>query len=253
MRIVLIGSGNVATHLGRALYHSEYKVEQVYSRSLTNAQVLAAELECDATDDLKTILPADLYLISVKDDALPEVLQHLGSQKGVVVHTSGTLPLVAIQTASEHTAVLYPLQTFSKHKELDFLQIPLCIEASDEATFTLIAELANAISDQVVALDSEKRKALHVAAVFACNFSNHLYAIAESILKDKGMDFDLLLPLITETAHKVRSQSPVQAQTGPARRNDQHIIQEHLQFLQSQPELQGLYKVLSEQIGKKYL
>lgn len=252
MRIALIGSGNVATHLGRALYHSEYKVEQVYSRSLVHANALADELECEAIVDLTQVVEADLYLISVKDDALPEVLQQLGKKKGMVVHTSGTLPLNVLQTASDHTAVLYPLQTFSKHKDLDFLQIPLCIEANNEATFTLIAELANAISDHVVALDSEKRKALHVAAVFACNFSNHLYAIAESILKECGMNFDLLLPLINETAMKVRTQSPVQAQTGPARRKDQHIIQEHLQYLSVNPELRLLYEVLSKQITSKY-
>ncbi len=252
MRIVLIGSGNVATHLGRALYHSEYKVVQVYSPTLANAQLLATELECTATDSLEKLADADIYLLSVKDDAVAQVVHQLGATAAIVCHTSGTLPLSVLESVSSNTGVLYPLQTFSKHKPLHFLQIPLCVEASNIYTQEVVNVLATTISDRVVQLDSQKRKTLHVAAVFACNFTNHLYATAANILAEKGMDFDLLIPLITETAMKMHSQTPDAAQTGPARRNDQKTIQEHLDYLRSDLQLQELYKLLSEQIVQKY-
>lgn len=252
MRVVLIGSGNVATHLGKALFHSEYNVVQVYSRNKANAELLANELECEATDNLQLLEEADIYLLSVKDDALPAVLKEMGPKAGLLIHTSGTLPLELIRPFALHTAVVYPLQTFSKHKALDFLQIPIFTEASGPESAQMVNALANAISDTVLELSSEQRKHLHVAAVFACNFTNELYAIAADILKSHQLDFDLLRPLIQETAAKVQSQLPEAVQTGPARRGDTATLAEHQKSLQTNPEWQELYTVLTDGIRKRY-
>lgn len=252
MRIVLLGSGNVANHLGKALYHSEYAVVQVYSRSLEHAQSLAAELECAATDQLDQLFSADCYILAVKDDAIAALAQALPEAGKIVLHTSGSVPLSVVQKYHPHAGVLYPLQTFSKKRAVDFLQVPLCIEASNEITLEKLSLLANAISDEVIEMDSAKRKALHVAAVVAANFSNHLYLQAQTILQEQGLDMDILLPLIKESVAKLSTQSPFEAQTGPARRNDQEVIAQHLAFLESKKGLQELYRVLTASIVETY-
>jgi len=249
MRIVLLGSGNVATHLAKALIAKDEDVFQVYSKSLVNAQALANQIGAQSTDNLAEIDQlADLYIISVKDDAIEEVASSLKSVKGLVVHTSGTVDIQVLTSHVQQAGVFYPLQTFSKVKDVSFDHLPLCIEAVNDDLLVKLKYLALKLSSQVYEIDGEKRKVLHVAAVFACNFANHLYAIANEILAKNKLDFNIIRPLIAETADKVMTNFPAQVQTGPAVRNDKTTMNKHLAMLTDKPELQNIYQLLSDSI-----
>lgn len=251
MNITGIGSGNVATHLLSALHAAGHRILQVYSPQAAHAQVLASKLAAEAISDPRQItLDADIYIISVKDDAVKEVAASLSVPGRIVVHTSGGLSLNELSACSEHHGVFYPLQTFSRNRELNFREIPVFIEASDAFTLEALQTLAGSVSDQVFEADSERRMILHVAAVFAGNFSNHLYALSAAFLEEKGLSFDILRPLIRETTAKISTLSPADAQTGPAARKDFHLMQHHLQVLADQPHLQHIYKLLSDSIMK---
>jgi len=249
MRIVLLGSGNVATHLAKALIAKDEDVFQVYSKSLVNAQALANQIGAQSTDNLAEIDQlADLYIISVKDDAIEEVASSLKSVKGLVVHTSGTVDIQVLTSHVQQAGVFYPLQTFSKVKDVSFDHLPLCIEAVNDDLLVKLKHLALKLSSQVYEIDGEKRKVLHLAAVFACNFANHLYAIANEILAKNKLDFNIIRPLIAETADKVMTNFPAQVQTGPAVRNDKTTMNKHLAMLTDKPELQNIYQLLSDSI-----
>jgi len=249
MKIVLLGSGNVATHLAKALKAKGEDVVQVYSPNLNNAKSLADLIAGEAVNDLNAINQhADLYIISVKDDAIEEVAKSLKNVRGLVVHTSGTTDISILSTHVKKAGVFYPLQTFSKGKEVSFENIPLCIEANDKSELIILNKLAAKISRQVYQLDGDKRKVLHLAAVFACNFPNHLYALANKILNQNGLDFEIIRPLIAETADKVMSNLPENVQTGPAVRADESTLNKHLSMLTDMPELQNIYQTLSDSI-----
>ncbi|WP_316738224.1 F420-dependent NADP oxidoreductase [Pedobacter aquatilis] len=249
MDVVLLGSGNVATHLAKALVAKGEKIVQVYSQNLNNAQQLASEIGAGAVSNFADLLHnADLYIISVKDDAIDEVASQLKNVEGLVVHTSGTTDVKVLSKHGLNSGVFYPLQTFSKNKAVSFDNIPLCIEAEKETDLNLLENLANKISNRVYKLDGEKRKVLHLTAVFACNFPNHLYALSAKILEDNNLEFDILRPLIFETADKVMTNLPIDVQTGPAVRNDQNTINEHLKMLNNLPQLQDIYQTLSNSI-----
>lgn len=250
MDIVLLGSGNVATHLGGALVAAGHRVKQVYSRTGEHVQVLAATLGATATTDLATIdVQADIYIIAVNDDALAEVAAQLPNiLQGTVVHTAGSVDMAVLAAYAAEYGVLYPLQTFSKVKAVDFSTVPLAVEASGKAALVRLEALANSLSKRVFRCDSKQRLSLHVAAVFACNFSNHLYTIAADILNEYGLDFDLIRPLILETAQKVMEHQPKDVQTGPAVRNDIHTMAKHLELLEANPSLAQLYRLVSKQI-----
>lgn len=253
MTVVLLGSGNVATHLGRTLTGKGYRVLQVYSRTRAHARSLADALAAEAIDDLAQLnTTADIYIVAVNDDAIPSVLSQLpASLEGIVVHTAGS---VAINVFEGHVArygVLYPVQTFSVAKKIDFSAIPLAIEASDGEVMDRLRVLANGLSNRVFDCDTNQRLSLHVAAVFACNFTNHLYAIATDILRDNQLDIDLIRPLILETAEKVMTHEPKDVQTGPAVRNDHETQQKHLDLLKGKPDRAALYRLLSQLIGKE--
>jgi predicted short-subunit dehydrogenase-like oxidoreductase (DUF2520 family) len=249
MKIVLLGSGNVATHLTKALKAKGEDLVQVYSPNLGNAQLLADSILAEAVNDLTEIKQdADLYIISVKDDAIESVAKSLKNVTGLVVHTSGTTDIRVLSSQVEKSGVFYPLQTFSKDKEVSFDNIPLCIEASDKDQLTILSDLATKISLQVYEMDGEKRKVLHLAAVFACNFPNHLYALANKILNQNGLNFEIIRPLIAETADKVMSNLPENVQTGPAVRDDESTLNKHLSMLTDMPELQNIYQTLSDSI-----
>ncbi|WP_426328312.1 Rossmann-like and DUF2520 domain-containing protein [Pedobacter sp. R-06] len=249
MKIVLLGSGNVATHLGKALKAKSEDVVQVYSPNLNHAKLLADLIAAEAVNDLNEVKQnADLYIISVKDDAIETIAKSLKNVNGLVVHTSGTTDIHILSSQVKKAGVFYPLQTFSKGKEISFENIPLCIEASDESQLTILNNLATKISRQVYQLGGEKRKVLHLAAVFACNFPNHLYALANKILSQNGLDFEIIRPLIAETADKVMSNLPENVQTGPAVRNDESTLNKHLSMLTDTPELQNIYQTLSDSI-----
>ncbi|KRT16021.1 oxidoreductase [Pedobacter ginsenosidimutans] len=249
MKIVLLGSGNVATHLAKALKAKGEDVVQVYSPNLNNAKLLADLIAAEAVDDLNEVKQhADLYIISVKDDAIETIAKSLKNVSGLVVHTSGTTDINILSSAVKKAGVFYPLQTFSKGKEVSFENIPLCIEANDESQLTILNNLAIKISRQVYQLGGEKRKVLHLAAVFACNFPNHLYALANKILSQNDLDFEIIRPLIAETADKVMGNLPENVQTGPAVRADESTLNKHLSMLTDMPELQNIYQTLSDSI-----
>lgn len=249
MKIVLLGSGNVATHLAKALKSKGEEIVQVYSQNLDNATLLAQSIATDAIGDLNEINQnADLYIISVKDDAIESVAKSLKNVTGLVVHTSGTTDINILSSQVTKAGVFYPLQTFSKSKEVSFENIPLCIEANDDSQLTILSNLAAKISREVYKLNGEKRKVLHLAAVFACNFPNHLYALANKILSQNGLDFEIIRPLIAETADKVMSNLPENVQTGPAVRADESTLNKHLSMLTDMPELQNIYQTLSDSI-----
>ncbi|MDB5031231.1 Rossmann-like and DUF2520 domain-containing protein [Mucilaginibacter sp.] len=251
MHTTIIGSGNVATHLAAAFKNAGHRIVQVYSRNMQNAALLAYHVKAEPIDDITNIDPnTDLFVIAIKDDAIGLIAEQLASYKKLMVHTSGATDLYTLLAFSDNVGVFYPLQTFSKTKEVDFRNVPLCIEAADENIAKQLTALAQTISNKVYLIDSAQRKILHLAAVFACNFPNYLYTIAQQILAQHQLDFELLRPLILETAQKVQVGLPATMQTGPAARNDGITMNNHLQLLKDTPHLQELYTLLSQDIIK---
>jgi len=249
MKIVLLGSGNVATHLAKVLKAKGEDVVQVYSPNVKHAKVLAEAVEAEGINDLNGVeQQADLYIISVKDDAIESVAKSLKNVTGLVVHTAGSVDIDILSSQVKNAGVFYPLQTFSKDKEVSFENIPLCIEANGENQLTILRNLAAKMSKEVHELNGEKRKVLHLAAVFACNFPNHLYALANKILNQNDLDFEIIRPLIAETADKVMHNLPEKVQTGPAVRADENTLTKHLSMLTNMPELQNIYQTLSNSI-----
>ena len=236
-RINIIGRGNVATHLYKAL---KGKADCV----IVNPHTLE-ELDNDA----------DFSLISVSDSAISSVLQSLPQLKGIVAHTSGSTDISVFKqtewegaSALHKCGVFYPLQTFSKEKEIIYSEIPLFIEAYTSECEKKLIDLGNLISDKTYPCDSTKRKHLHIASVFSCNFVNHLWALSYDYLQQNGLDFDMLLPLIRETVKKSQTGDPAECQTGPAVRGDMKIINSHLDALTGYPEMKRIYQILSESI-----
>lgn len=250
-RIVLLGAGNLATNLGKALYRAHFDIVQVYSRTLQSAQTLASVLESQATNDTEDIVKdADVYIISVKDSALREVIDKVcgGRSQGVFLHTAGSMPLDVFKGEAQHYGVLYPMQTFSKSREVDFHVIPTFVEWNDETAHQAIDAITRAITDKVYPLASADRKYLHLAAVWACNFANHCYDVSAQILEEHNIPFEVMLPLIDETAAKVHEMDPRRAQTGPAKRFDKNVIQAHEALMDAHPLWQDLYELMSRSI-----
>ncbi len=251
MKIVLIGAGNVATHLGSALQQAGYELLQVYSRTEESASVLARKLSTGYTVSIEGIRrDADLYIVALKDSALQELLPLLvkGREQAFFVHTAGSMPMELWKGHLSRYGVLYPMQTFSKQREVDFATVPFFIEASGAAELDVLRELAGKLSPKVYEVTSEQRKYLHIAAVFACNFANHMYALSAHVLEQHGIPFEVMLSLIDETAKKVHELPPVQAQTGPAIRYDENVIGKHLDLLAGEPDVQELYEKISKSI-----
>jgi predicted short-subunit dehydrogenase-like oxidoreductase (DUF2520 family) len=254
-KVIIIGSGNVAQHLIVAFQNSqnmgtEIDLIQVFSRQKESISHL---LDLDKiTDDLATLEEADLYIIAVSDDAIADVSSQLPFKNRLVVHTSGSISLNALDN-DNRKGVFYPLQTFTKNKDVDFKTIPICLESENATDFQLLEKVAKMISDKVFAINSEQRKALHVAAVFVNNFTNHLYQIGSEICQENQVPFEILKPLIAETAQKIMVLSPEEAQTGPAKRDDSSTIEAHEAFLSDENHLK-IYKTLTQSIqhnGKK--
>lgn len=251
MRISIIGSGNVATHLAAAFKNTGHQIVQVYSPNYQNAALLAYHVKANAINELAGIDPAtDVFVIAIKDDAIETIARQLAPHQKLTVHTSGATDMQAVFKYNALSGVFYPLQTFSKTKEVDFKQVPLCIEGANEDITRQLEQLAHSISNNVQRVNSAQRKILHLAAVFACNFPNNLYAIAQQLLARHQLDFDLLRPLILETAQKVQERFPTQVQTGPAIRNDEKTMAAHLNLLGDEPQFWQIYEVLSQSIIK---
>jgi predicted short-subunit dehydrogenase-like oxidoreductase (DUF2520 family) len=248
-KVVLLGAGNVATQLGKALHANGYLISQVYSPTKKSATALSKKLAATPVSDLKKIdLTASIYIIAVKDDAIEALAKHVKLKDQLIVHTSGTVEMDVLKRCSKNYGVFYPLQTFSKDKAVDFKHVPVCIESNNKPTTTSLEYFAKSISKNVQKINSEQRKILHVAAVFACNFSNHMYTIAASILADHHLPFDLLKPLIAETAEKISSNEPAKMQTGPAIRKDVTTMDAHLKLLSKDKKLKAIYKLMSDHI-----
>ena len=241
IKVVLIGSGNVATHLYKA-FSTVLGVEiiQVFARTQSSAIPLAVQIS--NWEDLKE---ADLYVISVSDDAIAEVALKIPFKNKLIVHTSGTTSIDVLPF--ERKGVFYPLQTFSKEKQIDFSVVPICIETNQKEDENILQKIASLLTPKVYLISSEQRKALHVAAVFVCNFTNHLYQIGAAICEDNAIPFETVKPLITETADKIQNLAPKDAQTGPAFRGDEKTIQAHLEFL-TNSEYKTLYQLMTQSI-----
>lgn len=251
MKIVLIGAGNVATHLGIALQKAGCLILQVYSRTEESASALADRLLVDYTivpDEIRR--DADLYIVALKDAVLRQLAPVLvkGREQALFVHTAGSIPMDLWKGLVKRYGVLYPMQTFSKQREVDFNTVPFFIEASAPAEVGVLRMVAVRLSPKVYEVTSGQRRHLHLAAVFACNFANHMYALSSHILEKQGISFEVMLPLIDETAGKVHELSPTQAQTGPAVRYDENVISKHLEMLADEESLQELYEKISKSI-----
>jgi len=251
IKVSIIGSGNLAQHLIQAIQSNpSIELVQVVAR---NPKTVAHLLDSNRIiSDYTQLQEADLYIISVSDDAIAEVSAALPFENRLVVHTSGTVPLSTLKNKNRR-GVFYPLQTFSKDKAVNFKTIPICLETENEKDATTLKLIANAISDAVYDINSEQRKALHVAAVFVNNFVNHLYQIGNEICDNNKIPFAILKPLIQETANKIVTLSPKEAQTGPAKRNDITTIEAHQQFLTDENQ-STIYTILTQSIqdnGKK--
>lgn len=248
--VALLGAGNVATHLGAALVVNGYRVTGVYSRTAASADRLAGHLGCPGTDCLDRLTPGEWCIFAVKDDALPALAKRWTAlhPDTFCLHTAGSVPMDVFAGHADRYGVLYPLQTFSKARAVDFRRVPCFVEANGAPQLETLTALARTLSDRVVALPSERRRYLHLAAVLACNFANHCYDLAARLLEREGLPFDLLLPLIDETAAKVHDLAPREAQTGPAVRYDREVINRQLDLLADRPELRQLYAAMSQSI-----
>ncbi len=249
--LVIIGSGNVATNMAIAFKDAGIDIFGVYSKTFENAQNLSNRLDIKAFKSISDIpANADAYLLAVTDSALSEIMKELPVFEGIVMHTSGSVGLDVFPPNQKLTAVFYPLQTFSKAKKVVFSLVPVLIESNDKTVLKLLQVLGKKISGNVKSINSKQRKQLHVAAVFACNFSNYMFHIAKELLDENDLDFNLLKPLINETIEKLNLLSPKEAQTGPAIRHDFKTLDEHLEILKEHPEYKSIYYLISDQIQK---
>ncbi|WP_455640153.1 Rossmann-like and DUF2520 domain-containing protein [Parabacteroides sp.] len=251
MKIVFVGAGNLATRLSLAMQRVGMQIGQVYSHTEESAGQLAGRLGCPWTTDLSTLQPdADLYVFSLKDTVLEEVIAQVKPNNGLWVHTAGSMPMTVFEGHASRYGVLYPLQTFSKGREVNFDVIPLFLEANTDKESAYLKNIATALSENVRFLSSEKRRHLHLAAVFACNFTNHIYTLAYKLLEKEEIPAEVLLPLIDETVAKIHTMPPAAAQTGPAIRYDENVINKHLAMLDD-PDMKAVYELLSRSIYKE--
>ena len=253
MRIVLIGAGRLATYLGPALKAAGHEVLQVYSRTAASAEALAALVGAEAVTDIACVTTdAEVYICAVKDSVLPTLLPQLckGRETALFLHTAGSVPMEVFEGHARRYGVFYPMQTFSKERLVDFNEISVFLETNDAASMERLKMLAATLTPHVYELDSEGRKHLHLAAVFACNFVNHCYALSAEVLAAKGLPFSVMLPLVDETAQKVHELAPKDAQTGPAVRGDQNVLQMQAAMLADNSAVKQIYEALSNDIQR---
>lgn len=251
MKIVFIGAGNLATRLSLAMQRVGMQIGQVYSHTEASARQLATRLGCPWTNDLSALQEdGDLYVFSLKDTVLSDVISKVKPNNGMWVHTAGSMSMSVFEGYAQRLGVLYPLQTFSKGRNVNFDVIPIFLEANTDKNADYLKNIASALSENVRFMSSEKRRSLHLAAVFACNFTNHIYTLSYKLLENESIPADVLLPLIDETVSKIHSMPPAAAQTGPAIRYDENVINKHLAMLDD-PDMQAIYRLLSQSIHKE--
>lgn len=249
--IVILGAGNVAFHLTRALIENTLNVRQIFNRTLEKAREIGEANRISYTDKISEIEKADLYIIACADSAIEEFSHYIPYDDVLVVHTSGSSPMSVLK-GDYRKGVFYPLQTFSKKRTMRYDNIPFFIEAENPTDLQKLDDLANRISNEVHTLDFPARMQVHMTGVWANNFVNHLYYIAGNICEQNNVPFDVLLPLIQETANKVIEMNPKDAQTGPAKRGDELIINRHLDALQDDSRLLQIYQILTDSIKRVY-
>jgi len=249
-KISIIGAGNVATHLGESFVRKGFSINQIFSKSLANASLLASKLNADACNSIAQLnSDSDVYLICIKDDFIENIANHFTFTDKLVIHTSGSVAM-SVLNQFDNYGIFYPLQTFSINKEVDMNEVPFCIEANNKESEQLLIGLGNSLSKSVQLVNSDQRKQIHLAAVFACNFSNYMYSISENILSKNNIDFNILKPLIIETAKKIQHNSARSMQTGPAKRNDDAVIKNHIKMLAESSNYQDIYKIITDNIIK---
>ncbi len=247
--VTIVGAGNVAWHLASVINRKGFRIKEIISRSAQHAKDLAGIVHARHHTNAGSIgSDPDLIIVAVPDAEIENVLHRIKQTRSLVVHTSGSTSINVFGDHFTDFGVFYPFQTFTKGKPVEFSTVPLCIETNSEENTEKLKKFALPLTPHVLAMDSPTRLNLHIAAVFACNFSNHMYAIAEHIAHSKGIDFSLLMPLIIEAASKIKEISPLEAQTGPAVRYDTGTLEKHLELLADHPDLQHIYKIISENI-----
>jgi len=251
-QIAILGTGNVAWHFARTLENAGHVITHVYDRKIEKAEKFALDYFNASVGDSLDLseVNATLFILAVRDDAIEEVAQTLTiPSKALLVHTSGTIPLNALGYAqTQNIGVLYPIQTLSRGQQTDFSKVPICIEGESEETVQTLKTVAKSISQEVHILTSQQRKVIHLAAVFACNFTNHMFSISKDILESNHMNFELLQPLIIETLNKSFDIGPENAQTGPAKRGDMETLDQQFSALSNDPEVADIYKLISQNI-----
>ncbi len=251
MKIVFIGAGNIASNLSKYFAKKGNKITQVISRNASHASALAQLLNCSFSNNIKEIdTNADLYFVCVNDDQIPFVIKELPTLKGLILHTSGSTSISIFKDKFKHYGVFYPLQTFSKFKEVNLSNVAVFIETGTDEDEQKLRDFCSGLSNMVQVTNFEQRLAIHICGVFANNFSNHMYTLAYTLSKQYNIPFHVLFPLITETADKIKHRSPSASQTGPAVRNDLNTLNKHRKFLSDKPELLEIYNKLTESIIK---
>lgn len=251
--LIIIGSGNVATQLAKSFTKKGLQIAQVYSPNIAHAEKLASITKSPFTSNLKEILKGNfIYLVCIKDEAIEKFAKSFKINEGILLHTSGTIAMDILKTSAKNYGIFYPLQSISSTRKISFKYVPICIEASNNETLQIIEQLANYISKNIHVVTSIQRKKLHLAAVIVNNFTNHLYHLAFEYLQKEKISPELLYMLISETTAKAIELGPHTAQTGPAKRNDVSTIKAHQKLLKKNPDLQNIYKLLSESIIKTY-
>ena len=248
--VIVLGAGNVGTHLCKAINDAKnLKLVQWYNRSKSNNSTKNTDIEkCYNLDNLAS---ADVYIIAVSDSAIEQLSNDFPFKNQLVVHTSGSVSMRFLNVKNRR-GVFYPLQTFSKTAAVDFKNVPICVESTDKNDRNTLKQIAEALNSPTYIINSEQRQALHLTAVFVNNFTNQLYRIAHELTDEKSLDFEILKPLIIETAKKVQYLSPYMAQTGPAKRRDKKTIKTHLKDLESYPDYKELYEQLTKSIQKTH-
>ena len=247
MKITFIGSGNIAWHLSNILQRNGHEIVEVWSKSEKNARLLSSKLNCNIISSLSDLKSTDLIIISVKDDVILDVLNKIEKSNTPIAHTSGSVGTDVFKNR-ENFGVFYPIQSFNKNIDVNFNKTPICIESNNSELEKTLISLANSISNSVHILNSKQREQLHIAAVFASNFTNHMMSISEQILISNKMNFDLLKPLIRNTFEKIKNNHPKDVQTGPAKRKDYLIIKKHLESLEDYDDLKIIYSKISNHI-----
>ena len=252
-RISFIGAGKVSGALCRQMHMSGCKIQKIVTRSGKSGPALALLSNASWSSEYDFSDSEDLIIVAVPDDKLSEILTRIKCPVNTVVaHTAGSLGLDVFPAPLKHTGVFYPLQTFSESRNISFRDLPFFLEASDAYSSGILKDIAESIGSKIHFVDTEQRRLLHVAAVFACNFTNHMLTVGKQITEKAGFSFKVLEPLIKETVKKAMETGPEHSQTGPAYRSDKGTIKRHIDLLSFSPELQGIYKEVTKSIMKFY-